>query len=286
IKKRRSVKLFKRDYKISNSTIREMISAVMLSPTAFNIQNWRFVIIDDPKLRAKIRQHAWDQPQITDASVVIGLCADLKAWKKEPERYWRHVSEDIRELMVSTMYSYYEGNIQYQRDEAFRSCGIAAQSLMLVAKSMGYDSCPMDGFDFPEVEKLINLPKDHVLTMLIAIGKAAQEPGVRGRELSYDEVVFSNSFPSETLEDYDGFSFRKAVDEFVPGVYKHYKGKYYLAIGLAREDHTDKPVVVYSRLYERNGFPLSTRTLEDWNSIVSVGGVSTPRFVYVGQYNK
>ena len=46
---------------------------------------------------------------------------------------------------------YYRGKDQVQRDEAMRSCGIAAQTLMLAAKSMGYDSCPMDGFDFDEV---------------------------------------------------------------------------------------------------------------------------------------
>ena len=56
-----------------------------------------------------------------------------------------------------------------------RSCGIAAQTLMLVAKAMGYGSCPMDGFDFDTVAELINLPEDHVITMFVVIGKATQE---------------------------------------------------------------------------------------------------------------
>ena len=51
----------------------------------------------------------------------------------------------------------YRGKEQVQRDEAMRSCGIAAQTLMLAAKSMGYDSCPMDGFDFDKVAELIKL---------------------------------------------------------------------------------------------------------------------------------
>ncbi len=75
-----------------------------------------------------------------------------------------------------------------------RSCGIAAQTLMLAAKSLGYDSCPMDGFDFEEVAKLINLPDDHVLTMFVAIGKGIKEPWDRPGQLSLDNVVVKNFF--------------------------------------------------------------------------------------------
>jgi nitroreductase len=75
-----------------------------------------------------------------------------------------------------------------------RSCGIAAQTLMLAAKAMGYDSCPMDGFDFEQVAKLIQLPDDHVIAMFVAIGKATQEAQPRAGQLSLDEVVIENSF--------------------------------------------------------------------------------------------
>nr|WP_241390843.1 DUF1653 domain-containing protein [Serratia proteamaculans] len=73
--------------------------------------------------------------------------------------------------------------------------------------------------------------------------------------------------------------------EFRPGVYRHYKGAHYLAIGLAREDSSNETVVVYTRLYEREGLPLSTRTLSEWNREITVGSQTFPRFVYVGQMN-
>lgn len=69
---------------------------------------------------------------------------------------------------------------------------------------------------------------------------------------------------------------------FVPGVYRHYKGRHYLALGLAREDETGESVVVYTRLYPREGLPLSTRRLHIWNERVQVQGHSRPRFEYVG----
>lgn len=77
--------------------------------------------------------------------------------------------------MVPAIKGYYEGNYRIQRDEAFRSMGIAAQTLILSAKAMGYDSCPMDGFDFDAVEKLINLPDDHVIGQFVVVGKGIKE---------------------------------------------------------------------------------------------------------------
>jgi nitroreductase len=75
-----------------------------------------------------------------------------------------------------------------------RSCRIAAQTLMLAAKELGYDTCPMDGFDFDAVGKLINLPEDHVIAMFVAVGKAVKPANPRGGQLSKEEVVIYNSF--------------------------------------------------------------------------------------------
>ena len=73
--------------------------------------------------------------------------------------------------------------------------------------------------------------------------------------------------------------------DFKPGVYRHYKGQHYLALGLAREDETNETVVVYTRLYPRDGLPMSTRRLSVWNEsvIVTPGAAPQPRFSYVGQ---
>ena len=193
IRARRSVKHFDPAYQMSNDEINELFSLAQLSPTAFNIQNWRFVVVSDPELRKKIREVSWDQAQVTDTSLFIVLCANLKAWET-PARYWGNAPEEVREFMVPAIDAYYRGKDQVQRDEAMRSCGIAAQTLMLAAKSMGYDSCPMDGFDFDKVAELINLPDDHVIAMFVAIGKGVQEPWPRPGQLSFDEVVIRNSF--------------------------------------------------------------------------------------------
>ncbi|OUS11330.1 hypothetical protein A9Q89_09170 [Gammaproteobacteria bacterium 53_120_T64] len=71
----------------------------------------------------------------------------------------------------------------------------AAQNLMLSARAMGYDSCPMIGFDADAVGQLIKLPADHLIVMLLAIGKAAAQPQARGGQLARHEVLLSNRFP-------------------------------------------------------------------------------------------
>ena len=102
-------------------------------------------MVEDADLRGKIREAAWGQSQVTDASLLIVLCADLKAWEKDPGRYWANAPKEVQEFMLPAIDAYYRGKDQVQRDEAMRSCGIAAQTLMLGAKALGYDSCP-DGW--------------------------------------------------------------------------------------------------------------------------------------------
>ncbi|MEK7816489.1 MAG: nitroreductase family protein [Pseudomonadota bacterium] len=194
IQARRAVKAFDANHRMTDEETERLLSLAILSPTAFNIQNWRFVLVRDPALRKQIRAVAWDQAQVTDASLLVVLCADLKSWEKNPARYWRNVAKPVQDFLVPAIQQYYAGREQVQRDEAMRSCGIAAMTLMLAAKEMGYDSCPMDGFDFGAVGKLIKLPKDHVIAMFVAIGKGIKEPMPRGGQLTLSEVLVEDRF--------------------------------------------------------------------------------------------
>jgi len=194
IASRRAVKAYDPNQRMSEPEIDKLMSLAMLSPTAWNLQNWRFVLVRDPELRKQVRAAAWDQAQVTDASLLVVLTADLKAWEKEPARYWKNAPQPVQDYLIPAIGQYYQGREQVQRDEAMRSCGIAAMALMLAAKEMGYDSCPMDGFDFDAVGKLIKLPADHVISMFVAIGKGVSEPFPRGGQLAKEEVVLIDRF--------------------------------------------------------------------------------------------
>ncbi|MFT9386793.1 nitroreductase family protein [Acetobacter sp.] len=193
---RRAIKQFDPAYALPDSDMEKILDLARRMPTAFNIQNWRFVVVKDPDLRRRIRAAAWDQPQVTDASVLLVLCADLKAWEKKPGRYWENAQPDIQAVMTAAIDQYYRGREQVQRDEGMRSCGMAAGAIMLLAQSMGYGTCPMDGFDFGAVGALINLPADHEIVMFVAIGKPAAPPKPTGGVLPRAELVLNDTFPA------------------------------------------------------------------------------------------
>ena len=194
IQTRRSVKHFDATHKMSEAEIKQLLSLAMLSPTAFNLQHWRFVVVEDAQLRTDIKEVAWHQAQVTDASLFIILCADVDAWNKSPQRYWQHAPQAVQDFILPAIEAYYQNKPQVQRDEALRSCGMAAQTLMLAAKALGYESCPMDGFDFDAVAQLIHLPENHLITMAIAIGKGTQDAAPRAGQLALEEVVIKNRF--------------------------------------------------------------------------------------------
>ena len=193
--KRRAVKYFDANHTLTAEEERVLLNATIQAPTSFNIQHWRFVILRDPELRARIRtEFGNDQAQMTDASLLILFTADVKAWRKSPERYWVNAPKEVSELLVNWMGPFHEGRDWLQRDEAQRSIGIAMQTLMLVAKDMGYESCPMIGFDIDKVAKLISLPEDHIMGPMVAIGKGIKESWPKPGQLPLEEIVFENTF--------------------------------------------------------------------------------------------
>jgi nitroreductase len=193
---RRSVKEFDPSHRLTEAEERRLLEATIQAPTSFNIQHWRFVILRDGELRARIRKELGnDQAQITDASLLVLFTADVRAWAKQPERYWANAPKDVADLLVGWMGPFHEGREWLQRDEAQRSIGLAMQTLMLAATGMGYQSCPMIGFELEKVAELVRLPDDHVIGPMVAIGRGTREPWPKPGQLSLEELVVENGWP-------------------------------------------------------------------------------------------
>lgn len=196
IETRRSIKHYDPNHRLTEAEIARLVELAKLAPSSFNMQNYRFVLVRDPELRREIRAAAWDQAQVTDASLLVVMCADLGAHAKDPVRYWRHAPKAVQDVLVPALTPFYDGKPQLIRDEAMRSTAFAGMTLMLAARGLGYDSCPMVGFDPVAVAKLIRLPEDHVVSFMIAIGKTAKPAWPRGERLSDSEVVIHDRFPA------------------------------------------------------------------------------------------
>ncbi len=195
IEHRRAIKHFDPTHVMPEMDVARLIELAKLAPSSFNMQNYRFVLVRDPKLRQEIRAVAWDQAQVTDASLLVVMCADLTA-HENPARYWAHAPKAVQDILVPATTPFYAGKPQLIRDEAMRSTGLAGMTLMLAAVELGYESCPMVGFDPDAVSKLIHLPATCAISYLIAIGKTTAAPWPRGDRLPDSEVVFTDRFPA------------------------------------------------------------------------------------------
>jgi nitroreductase len=194
IEARRSFRQFDPNHEMTEVEIERLISLTMLSPTPGNTQPWRFVVVRDAELLKHLRAAAYDQSQVTDASLLVIMTADLSAWKTEPTRYSRTAGPEMSEALAKSMMQFYIGKEGLVRDDAMKSTGLAAMTLMLAAQEMGYNSCPMGGIDLDAVGKLIDLPEDHVVSMFVSIGKPLADAWPRGGQLPIEEVLVRDRF--------------------------------------------------------------------------------------------
>ena len=194
INTRRSIRHFDPSHRFTPAELDQLVTLAMQTPSSFNIQHWRLVNVTDPALRQQIRAAAWDQAQVTEASLLFVITADVKAWAKNPARYFRNAPKEASDVLVPMIGPFYEGKEQLQRDEALRSVGFFAQTLMLAARAMGYDSSPMIGYDPEAVAKLINLPSDHLVGMLLAVGKATKPAFAKPGFIEKSEMLIENRF--------------------------------------------------------------------------------------------
>lgn len=191
---RRAIKQYDPAFTLSETEKDELLKAALYAPSAFNLQHVRLVEVSDPQLRAQIREVGWGQAQMTDASMLVVICAQVDSWEKNARRVWDGAPVEVQDYMAGAIDTYYRGKPQVQRDETMRSCGLVAQTLMLAARGKGLDSCPMDGFDFDAVAELIKLPDNHVIGLMVAIGKGTVQAKPRVGKLPYEQVILRNTF--------------------------------------------------------------------------------------------
>lgn len=194
IRERRAVKNFDPSHEFSKQETEQLLDLAMQAPSSFNIQHWRLVNVTDKALRVKLREAAHDQAQVTEGSLLFVVTVDTKAWEKDPARYWVNAPKEAQDILVPWISPFYAGKEQLQRDEAMRSAGIMLQTMMLSAKAMGYDSCPMVGFDFDKVAELIHLPKDYAIAAMLVIGKGIKPAWPKPGFIPKSEMLIENHF--------------------------------------------------------------------------------------------
>jgi nitroreductase len=204
IRERHSVRHYVPDFKISEDEIKEIINEAVYAPSGNNLQSWRFLIITDKKLKEKIFTASNDQKQVLEASALIIILGDLKAYEQVELIYERSVKEGIvteefKNNKVAKVKDTFEketsryGNPNWKRDLVIIDGALAAMLLMLAAKAKGFDTVPMIGYNTEKLREILNIPDRYVNVLMIPIGKAAK-PAHRSIRLSADEITFWNGF--------------------------------------------------------------------------------------------
>ena len=194
IKHRLSANHFDTTKTLSEAEIKELISYAIEAPSSYNIQHWRFVAVTKPEEKARLKAVAYNQAKVADAAVTFIVLGDLQAYEKLPQIYQPLVDagalpQTTADHVVGMATGIYQGNPQMQRDEALRSGGLVAMTLMLAAEARGLVSGPMIGFDPEGVKREFGISDRYVPVMLIAVGYAAPGNHPRKPRLSVDEVL-------------------------------------------------------------------------------------------------
>ncbi|MDQ3204715.1 MAG: nitroreductase family protein [Pseudomonadota bacterium] len=180
IEARRTVNLFDASRGIEQAQVVELIRLATTAPTAFNLQNWRFIAAHTAEAKARLRKIAWDQAKVTEAAVTFIVCGQLADYKTIPDRLAPSVEAGLMpEQMVpgweGAAKSLYHDQPLRQRDEAVRTATFGAGTLIYAAQAMGLGSSPMIGFDAEAVAEEFGLAEDEIAVMLVAVGEPLPE---------------------------------------------------------------------------------------------------------------
>nr|WP_314420353.1 nitroreductase family protein [uncultured Erwinia sp.] len=175
IESRISINRFQADRPLDDRTITTLIELATKAPTAFNMQNWRFIAVRSAEGKNKLKDSAWGQQKIVDASVAFIICGTLSAHQQLAAALQPSVDAQIMEQRtvdgwVKQASASHENDAVLQRDEAVRSASLAAMTLMLAAEGMGLGSCPMIGFDAGQVAKDFALLPTELPLMVVVVG--------------------------------------------------------------------------------------------------------------------
>ncbi|HRJ53402.1 MAG TPA: NAD(P)H-dependent oxidoreductase [Candidatus Thiothrix moscowensis] len=188
---RHACKKFDPQQKIAEADFQQILEFGRLSPSSFGMEHWRFVVVQTPELREKLREQCWNQPQITDSSHVMVILA--KSAAVEPGSTYVKQLFGRRGLPVEAEQAYLERYAAHNASEiapymntfawASKQCYIALANMMTGAASLGIDSCPIEGFSKAGVEEVLGVDTaQYGVAVVVAFGYRAGEQTSRLRQ--------------------------------------------------------------------------------------------------------
>ncbi len=176
IESRRSIRRFVPE-PMNQDDLREILRLASLAPSAWNAQTWRFAVIQNPELQAELQAAAYGQGQVTGAPAVIVVYSDMEdTLNTVEETAHPGMGEEGRSGQRKTFEGAFGAQDVAQRGQwGLSQANIAFGFLMVAARSLGYDTVPMLGFQPDKVRELLGLPEHVQFAGMLPIGKRAED---------------------------------------------------------------------------------------------------------------
>jgi nitroreductase len=194
---------------IPDDDLRQIIQAGLESPSGYNLQPWRFVVVRDPEQRKRFQPAAMNQPKVGDASVVIVACADPKGWSENLDEVFeaglqrgmgsRESTERMKQMVQGFLGGTPGDAAGLAPDYAVwlnRHTMIAVTTMMWMAECLGYDTAPMEGFMESEVRQVLAIPEQVRVVALLALGKRKGPDKPYAGRLPMERTVFAEKWGS------------------------------------------------------------------------------------------
>lgn len=195
LESRTSINQFQPNRPLGDDVIANLVSQATKAPSAYNMQNWRFIAVQSEDAKERLKAAAFEQQKVVDASVAFVICGTLAAHAQLAQALKPSVDANIMEQhmvdgWVAQANTSHTNNPILQRDEAIRSASLASMTLMLAAQAMGLGSCAMSGFDAKKVILEFGLCANELPVMIVVVGypEAGNWPQKPRKALS--EVLF------------------------------------------------------------------------------------------------
>ncbi len=196
---RHACKVFDDTKKIEKDDLNFILEAGRKSPSSFGMEPWKFLVIRNDELRAKIRPVCWDQPQITTCSdlvIILAAIEDVKVESGTPMRKFsrREMPQEKKDFYIG-LYANHLKDILDTDEHTYswtaRQCYIAAGNMMTAAAVKGVDSCPIEGFEKENLENILELDTTkYQVAMILPFGYRINEQSSQLREKLEDVVEF------------------------------------------------------------------------------------------------
>ena len=196
IKERRSINFFETGKELSDDKIRELLEIANLAPSSFNLQPWRVVVVRSAERKKVLKQCAFNQPKVEEASAVLIMIADPDAVEANVERMldsWQklgYMKPDMRETYKGMTQNLY-GTVDSLRRKFFaiKNTALFAMNIMIAAKGIGLETHPMDGFDEDCIKKNSTFPgQDNPDAYSSRVSENRHNPIAKGVQKGYKRI--------------------------------------------------------------------------------------------------